>query len=138
MSIPNFLRNPVVAFADYRKRRELKHSLLALMAKRAPGNENGIQFEGVTLENPTPEAMTIVLVLQEIAQDRQFSIQNWPGGIALVRTAQVDSLNKDIADVNEKANFIIRGGTDKAADLLDNPARPTGTVTEDGVKNKGE
>ena len=138
MSIPNFLRNPVLAFADYRKRRELKHALLALMAKRAPGNENGIQFEGISLQNPTPEALTLVLVLQEIAQDRQFSIQNWPGGIALVRTAQVDSLDKDISNVNEKANFIIRGGSEKAANLLNNPARPTGTVTEDGVKNKGE
>lgn len=133
MSIPNFLRNPVVAFADYRKRRELKHALLALMSKRAPGMENGIQFEGVTVENPTPETLTIVLVLQEIAtEDRQFSIQNWPGGIALVRTAQVDALSKDIAAVNENANFIIRGGTDKAADLLNNAARPTGKITVDG------
>lgn len=136
MSIRNFLKNPLVAFADIKKRRELKVALLGLMANRAPGVENGLQFEGITLDNPTPEALTILLVLREIVNDdRQFSIVQWPGGISLVRTAGVDNLDKSIQNVNENANFIVRGGTKKAVDLFDNAAVPTGTITEDGVKN---
>jgi hypothetical protein len=136
-TIKEFLRNPVVAFADWKKRRDFKNELKVLMHKRAPGMENGIQFEGCTLENPTPANATILLVLRELVnEDRQFSLVNWPGGIALVRTAGVDNLSKEYQDVNERTNYIIRGGSDKAADLFNNVPRPTGTVKEDGVKNE--
>lgn len=134
MSIPHFLRNPFVAFADYKKRRTLRTELLALMANRAPGIENGIQFEGITLDNPNPESITIMLVLKEICEDRQYSMVNWPGGISLVRTAQVDALaskDKAMVDFNEEKNFIIRGGSDKASDLFNSAATPTGTIKED-------
>ena len=135
MNILKALRNPVVAFADIKKRRELKLALLGLMAQRAPGKENGLQFEGVTLENPSPENLTVVLVLREIVtENREFSIVNWPGGISLVRTAGVDNLSHELQEVNENANFIVRGGTEKAADLLNNAAKPTGVITPDGVK----
>jgi hypothetical protein len=130
----HFLRNPLVAFADIKKRRELKLALLALMANRAAGVENGIQFEGVTLDKPTPETLTIVLVLREITQDRQYSIVNWPGGISLVRTAAVDNLDEDVRNVNQNANFIIRGGSDKSIDLVNQAPKPTGVIKEDGVK----
>ena len=134
MNIIKALRNPVVAFADIKKRRELKLALLALMAQRAPGKENGLQFEGVTLENPTPENLTVVLVLREIvSEDRQFSIVNWPGGVSLVNKRDIDALARDFREPNEKTNYIISGGTDKAADLLNNAAKPTGTITPDGV-----
>ena len=137
MTNTSFLRNPLVAFADWKKRRDLKLALLNLMSKRAAGVENGIQFEGITLDNPTEVALPIVLVLKEIInEDRQFSIVNWPGGIALVRTAGVDNLDKDVQKVNEGANFIIRGGSDKAGHLFDNAPKPTGRVTEDGVKKE--
>lgn len=134
MSIANFLRNPLVAFADYQKRRNLRNELVALMEKRAPGIENGLQFEGITLDNPTPEAITLVLVLKEICENRQYSMVNWPGGISLVRTAQVDALaskDKAMVEHNEEKNFIIRGGSDKAADLFNNAATPTGTIREE-------
>ena len=136
-AVRNFLRNPVVAFADWKKRRDFKNELKVLMSKRAPGMENGMQFEGCTLTNPTPENVTILLVLRElVSEDRQFSIVNWPGGISLVRTAGVDNLGKEYQEVNEKANFIIRGGSDKAADLFNSAPKPTGTVKEDGVKSE--
>jgi hypothetical protein len=137
MTNTSFLRNPLVAFADWKKRRDLKLALLNLMSKRAAGVENGIQFEGITLDNPTPESLTVVLVLKEIVnEDRQFSIVNWPGGIALVRTAGVDNLDKDIRQVNENANFIIKGGSDKAGNLFESAPKPTGTIKEDGVKKE--
>jgi hypothetical protein len=135
MSIQDFLKSPLLAWADFRKRRELKFALLKLMRERAAGMENAIQFEGITLDNPTPESATILLVLRDIVnEDRQFSIVQWPGGISLARTANVDNLAKDQQQVNESANFIIRGGSDKSADLLsaDNIARPTGSYKGNG------
>jgi hypothetical protein len=59
---------------------------------------------------------------------------NWPGGISLVRTAQVDALaqnDKTMVEFNEGKNFIIRGGSDKAADLFNNAANPTGTIKQE-------
>lgn len=136
-NVRKFLRNPILAFADWKKRRDFKNELKVLMHKRAPGMENGIQFEGVTLDNPTPENATILIVLRELVnEDRQFSLVQWPGGIALVRTAGVDNLGKEYQQVNENANYIVRGGSDKAADLFANAPRPTGTITEDGVKRE--
>jgi hypothetical protein len=121
-----------VAF-DSKWRSELKAEILQLIKKRHPAIDRGLQFEGVTLDQPTEENLATILVLQDIVtQMREFSIVQWPGGIALVRTGQVDKLNKDYQEVNENSNYIIRGGTEKAAELLENAAVPTGKY--DGEK----
>lgn len=132
MDIKTFLRNPVVAWADHKKRREFKLELLALMKQKAAAMERGIQFEGVSLDNPTPEHATILLVLRDIVnEDRQYSIVQWTGGISLVRTGQVDTLDQAQQDVNVKSNFIIRGGSEQAEDLFNHAATPMGTITGD-------
>lgn len=115
-----------VAF-DSKWREELKKELIHLIKKRHPAIDRGLQFEGVTLEDPNEKSLATLLVLQEIvAQDRAFSIVQWPGGIALVRTAQVDNIDKAYQEVNENSNYIIRGGSEKAADLFDHVATPKG------------
>lgn len=112
---------------DSKWRTELKLELLQLIKKRHPAMDRGLQFEGVTLDNPTEQSLATILVLQEIVtQMREFSLVQWPGGIALVRTGQVDKLDKAYQEVNENSNYIIRGGSDKAADILDHAAVPTG------------
>jgi hypothetical protein len=140
MATTHLFRNPIVAFADYRKRKELKNALRALMAKRAAGMEHGLQFEGVQLADPNPENLTLMLVLQElVSEDRQFSLVQWPGGVALVRTAGVDNLSKEYQQVNEGSNFIVRGGSDKAADLANVAPTPKGADTDKGADtNKGD
>lgn len=111
---------------DSKWRSELKEEILALIKKRHPAIDRGLQFEGVTVDNPTEESLATLLVLQEIVSTmREFSIVQWPGGIALVRTAQVDNLNADYRAVNENANYIIRGGSEKSVDLFENVAKPT-------------
>lgn len=124
-----------VAF-DSKWRAELKQELLNLIRKRHPAIDRGLQFEGVSLSNPDDKSMAYIIVLQEILQEqREFSLVQWPGGIALVKTGQVDRLDKSFQDVNETANFIIRGGSDKASDLLDRPASPLGAQdNSDGTK----
>ena len=122
---------------DTVKREAIKAELIALMRNRAPGTENGLQFEGVTLDNPTPENLVTLLILRDLCSEhRQYSIVQWPGGISLVRTAQVDALEKAIQDVNEKHNYILRGGSDKIGALLDADgapiARPSKPITEHG------
>lgn len=115
---------------DSKWRSELKTEILQLIKKRHPAIDRGLQFEGVTLDNPNEKSLATILVLQEIiTQERQFSLVQWPGGIALVRTSQVDRLDKAYQDVNEGSNYIIRGGTEKATDILDNIAAPTGNFT---------
>jgi hypothetical protein len=110
---------------DSHKRLELKNELLTLLRKRQRDVERGIQLEGITLDNPTPETLTLILVVQDIVREhREYSVIQWPGGISIVRTAGVDTLNKDFQEVNEKSNYIIRGGTEEAADLFSNPAKP--------------
>lgn len=110
---------------DSQKRAELKAELLALLQKRHRVIERGIQLEGVSLDNPTPETLTLVLVIQDILREhREYSVIQWPGGISIVRTAGIDNLNKEYQEVNENSNFIVRGGTAEAADLLSNPAVP--------------
>jgi hypothetical protein len=112
---------------DSQKRAELKGELEQLIRKRHPAIDRGLQFEGVTLLDPDERSLSVLLVLQEIIREnREFSIVQWPGGIALVKTGQVDNLNKDYQAVNEQSNYIIRGGSEKAAGLLDNVAAPTG------------
>ena len=118
---------PSSSALDSNKRAELKTELEQLIRKRHPAIDRGLQFEGVTLLNPDERSLSIILVLQEIIREnREFSLVQWPGGIALVKTGQVDNLNKDYQKVNEQANYIIRGGTEKAAELLDNAAAPAG------------
>lgn len=112
---------------DSQKRAELKRELETLIRKRHPAIDRGLQFEGVTLLDPNEASLSVLLVLQEIVREhREFSIVQWPGGIALVKTGQVDNLNKDYQSVNEQSNYIIRGGSEKAAELLDHVAVPQG------------
>jgi hypothetical protein len=119
------MSNDFAPVLDSQKRLELKNELLTLLRKRQRDVERGIQLEGITLDNPTPETMTLILVVQDIVREhREYSVIQWPGGISIVRTAGVDTLNKDFQEVNEKSNYIIRGGTEEAADLFNNPAKP--------------
>ena len=114
---------------DSKWRNELKIELLALIKKRHPAIDRGLQFEGVTLDNPNEKALATLLVLREIVTEmREFSLVQWPGGIALVRTAQVEKLDKSYQDVNENSNYIIRGGTEKASEMFDHAATPTGKL----------
>jgi hypothetical protein len=112
---------------DSKWRNELKVEIIALIKKRHPAIDRGLQFEGVTLDNPNEKSLATILVLQEIVSTmREFSLVQWAGGIALVRTGQVEKIDKAYQEVNENANYIIRGGTEKAGDLLENAAVPTG------------
>jgi hypothetical protein len=121
------IRNPFHVIKDYAYRRRLKKELIHLIKNRHPALDRGLQFEGVTHSNPDSRSMTIMLVLQDILREhREFSVTNWPGGIALVRTAQVAEIPDDIRGVNEDTNFIVRGGTDKGAHLVDNAPTPKG------------
>lgn len=124
--------NPLIT--DSKKRAEVKAALLNLAREKLNKPDSGFQFEGISFSNPTPEAATLLLILQEICTETQmYSIVNWNGGPALVRTADVDRLSDTYRHVNEKANFIIRGGTDKAADLAGNTATPvTGNESKEG------
>jgi hypothetical protein len=119
------MSNNFAPVLDSQKRSELKAELLALLQKRHRVIERGIQLEGVSLDDPTPETLTLVLVVQDIIREhREYSVIQWPGGISIVRTAGIDNLNKDFQEVNENSNYIVRGGSEEAADLLNNPAVP--------------
>lgn len=109
------------AITDSLKREKIKNQILELARQKVVKPESGFQFEGIRFDNPTPEAATVLLILQEIcAEHREYCIVNWNGGPALVRTQDVDNLKEEYRTVNERANFIIRGGSDKAADLAAN------------------
>lgn len=119
------MTNNFAPVLDSQKRAELKAELLDLLQKRHRVIERGIQLEGVSLDNPTPETLTLVLVIQDIIREhREYSVIQWPGGISIVRTAGIDNLNKDYQEVNENSNFIVRGGSEEAANLIDTPAVP--------------
>lgn len=119
------MTNNFAPVLDSQKRAELKAELLDLLQKRHRVIERGIQLEGVSLDNPTPETLTLVLVIQDIIREhREYSVIQWPGGISIVRTAGIDNLNKDYQEVNENSSFIVRGGTEEAANLIDTPAVP--------------
>jgi hypothetical protein len=76
--------------------------------------------------------MTIMLVLQDILRERRdLSIVNWAGGISLVRRGQVEEIPDDIRKVNEDANFIVNGGTEKGAKLTEYAAVPVGSEYRD-------
>lgn len=127
MNIPN----PVHYLQDVLKRRALKSQIIKLMESKSAGMERGIQFEGVTLSNPTPQNFTVIMLLQEILRERRdFGLVQWPGGVSLVNKRDIDALSREYREPNEKTNFIISGGTDKAADLLNNAAKPTGQYTD--------
>lgn len=122
---------PPIPALDSKFRLTLKNELLEMIRKRHPAIDRGLQFEGVSMTDIDEKGMSIILVLQDILQqNRDLSIVQWPGGIALVRTQQVDALNDDYRQVNENANFIIRGATDKTEDLLNHAAVPTGYKKE--------
>lgn len=124
---------------DPQKRAELKAQLLDLLRKRHRAIDRGLQLEGVTLDNPTPENFALILVIKDILQEnREFSVVQWAGGIAIVRTGQVDNLNKDYQAVNENSDFIIRGGSDKLFDFEDHVPRPVSTDGTDGTKKTEE
>lgn len=125
------------AVLDPQKRLELKNQLLSLLRTRHPGIDRGLQFEGVTLDNPTPENFALVLVIKDILQQhREFSVVQWTGGIALVKTAQVEAINPDYQRVNEKADFIIRGGSDNLDMFEDRVPKPISTDGTDGTKKE--
>lgn len=124
-------KNPVHFLQDVIKRRALKKQILSLMESKSAGMERGLQFEGVTLSNPTPENFTVIMLLQEILRERRdLGLVQWPGGVSLVNKRDIDALAPEYRDPNEKTNFIISGGTDKAADLLSNAAKPTGMYSD--------
>lgn len=119
--------NPPTTSIDSKFRLNLKNELLEMIRKRHPAIDRGLQFEGVTLSNLDDKSMAIVMVLQDILQqNRDLSLVQWPGGLALVRTQQVETLDEGYQRVNENSNFIIRGGSDKAEDLTSHVATPTG------------
>jgi len=123
--------NPVHFLQDVLKRRKLKAQILHLMDSKGAGMERGLQFEGVTLTNLTPENFTIVTLLQDILRERRdLGIVQWPGGVSLVNKRDIDALSAEFREPNEKTNYIISGGTDKAADLLNNAAKPTGMYAD--------
>lgn len=122
---------------DPQKRLELKNQLLDLLRKRHRGIDRGLQLEGVTLDNPTPENFALVLVVKDILQEhREFSVVQWPGGIALVRTGQVDTLSPEYQKVNENSNFIVRGGGDASASFEDMVPKPIAFDGTDGTKKE--
>ena len=125
------MTNPTSAL-DSQKRLELKNQILDLMRKRHRAIDRGLQFEGVTLDNPQPEHFALILVLKDILQThKEYSVVQWSGGIALVRTAQVDALNPDYQKVNEKSDFIIRGGSDNLDIFEDRAPTPISGENKD-------
>ena len=119
------------------KLNDLVSTMLRWFKTRKLGIEGGMQFVDLDLAEPKPEQFTTVLVIQRILQrHREFSIVQWPGGVSLVRTAQVDALSQAYQNINESTNFIVRGGSDKVTDLVEDApiAVPKGMITENGVE----
>lgn len=114
---------------DSLKRSRMEGEILALARRLLVKPDACLDFEGVNFSEPTPEAATLLLILQSITKKhREFSLVNFKGGVALVRTEDVEKLGAEIRTVNEKSNFIIKGGTDKSADLAANIAAPTNST----------
>lgn len=123
----NALKNLFHSIKSYQYRRQLKKELIKLLMEKHSALDRGLQFYGVTHDNPSPDSMTIMLVLQDIMRERRdLAIANWPGGISIVRRGQVEELPDDMRKVNEQGNFLIIGGTEKGANLLDHAASPVG------------
>jgi hypothetical protein len=124
----NALKNVFHSIKSYQYRRQLKKELIKLITQKHSALDRGLQFHGVTHDNPSPDSMTIMLVLQDIMRERRdLAIANWPGGISIVRRGQVEEIPEDMRKVNEEGNFLIVGGTDKGANLLDHAATPIGS-----------
>lgn len=120
MSIKRVL-NSLSFITDSLKRSKIEGELLALARKTLVKPDACLDFEGVSFTDPTPEAATVLLILQNLTKKhREYSLVNFKGGVALVRTEDVEKLSAEIRDINEKSNFIVKGGTDKAADLAAN------------------
>lgn len=119
------------------KLEDLVQTVLRFMRSRKRGIEGAWQFVGLDLADPKPEYINDIRVIQTILQrHKEFSIVQWPGGVSLVKTAQVDALSPAYQQINEATNYIVRGGSDKVADLIGEApeATPTGTITDDGVQ----
>lgn len=113
---------------DSLKRAKIEGEILDLAKKLLVKPDACLDFEGINFANPTPESATLLLILQSITKKNpRYSLVNFSGGVALVRTEDVEKLKSEYQDVNEKSNFIIRGGTEKAANLADHIAKPTGS-----------
>jgi hypothetical protein len=118
------------------KLEDLVATMLRFFRTRKLGIEGGMQFIDLDLADPKPQDIVTVRVIQAILQrHREYSIVQWPGGLSLVKTGAVDALSDAYRKINESTNFIVRGGSDKVADLLgDAPiAVPTGTVTDENA-----
>lgn len=128
----NPIKNAVSFLSDSLKRAKIEGEILALANKLLVKPDSCLDFEGINFADPTPESATLLLILQSITKKhKKFSLVNFKGGVALVRTEDVEKLAADVRDINEKSNFIITGGSEKAANLADNVAVPTGTIKED-------
>lgn len=131
----NALKNLFHTVKSYQYRRQLKKELIKLITEKHSALDRGLQFPGVTHDNPSPASMTIMLVLQDILRERRdLSIVNWAGGISLVRRGQVEEIPDDMRKVNEDANFIINGGTEKGAKLTEYAAVPVGSEYRDDTQ----
>lgn len=131
MSIQSALKS-LSFITDSLKRAKIEKEVLALARRLLVKPDSCLDFEGINFADPTPEAATTLLILQNITKKhREFSLVNFKGGVALVRTEDVEKLKSDIRDINEKSNFIITGGSDKAANLAANVAEPAGTIKGD-------
>ncbi len=128
----NPLSKSISYLTDSLKRAKIEGAILKLAKQLLVKPDACLDFEGVNFAEPTPEAATLLLILQNITKKhREFSLVNFKGGVALVRTEDVEKLKSEILDINQKSNFIIKGGTDKSADLAAHIAAPTGTVKAD-------
>lgn len=113
------------------KRASLRGELLQLMRLRLRKPGDSFQFEGLDLQADDPKSLALRLVIEDIIRDyRGVSLVQWPGGPAIVRTADVDALAGWLREINEGTDFIIRGGSEQAADVSAFPARPTKPVKE--------
>ena len=127
MTQPNL--NP--AITDSAKQAKIEAALLAHFRSHLVKPWALVDFPGIQFTNPTPEAATTLLILQSIvSKNRDYTLINFSGGVAVVRTADYETINKDYQQVNENANMVIRGGTDKSADLLDNLPAPVNADTK--------
>lgn len=123
--------NSLSFITDSLKRSRIEGEILALARKLLVKPDACLDFEGVSFTDPTPEAATLLLILQSIAKKhREFSLVNFKGGVALVRTEDVEKLDGSLRHINEKSNFIITGGSEKAANLADNVASPINDDTK--------
>ena len=108
------------AIQDSKKHKAVVEQVIQLLDSRRLRIERPcLQFEEVNFQNPTPEHVTFLRVIEEILQQPRFSLVQWSGGPSLVYTDDVDTLDASMRAVNTNAHFIIRGGTDASQKLSD-------------------